>query len=145
MAYLEHTGYHKLLRVALVVVACVLVFESGLFSDVTAHLSDSTEQYLANAVGVSVGVEPTELNEITAALTQREQQLAAREAAISAREREIDVSISRGGGVAGDDVSTFILSAILFILLVLIVLNYVLDFVRATRESRTARRSALTS
>lgn len=136
MGYLEHTVYHKLLRIALVVMACMLVFESGLMADATARLSDTTEQYLANAVGISVGVEPTELNQITAALTEKERQLAAREAAIAEREREIDVSISGGSSVVGADASTFILSAVLFILLVLVVLNYVLDFIRATRESR---------
>ena len=136
MGYLEHTVYHKILRIALVVMACVLVFESGLMSDATAHLSDTTEQYLANVVGVSVGVAPTELNQITAALTEKEQQLAAREAAIAQREREIDVSISHGTNGASVDTGTFILSSILFILLVLIVLNYVLDFIRATREAR---------
>jgi hypothetical protein len=52
--------YHSLLRIATAVVAVMLVFEGGLLSPVTAKLADQTELYLANAVGVSVGVAPTE-------------------------------------------------------------------------------------
>lgn len=128
--YIEHTHYHRLLRISAVVVAVVLVFKSGLLSESTARLTLQTEQYLATAVGVRVGVEPTELNQITAALTEREQQLAAREAEL--REREIAVNLNEGGATA--DSGTYILSAILFILLVLIILNYVLDLLRVRKD-----------
>mgnify|MGYP006286919631 CR=1 FL=1 len=128
---LEHSRYHQLLRTLALTLALVLLFQSGLLSHTTARLSDNAQRYLANAVGVSVGVEPTELNQVTAALTKREQQLAAREEAV--QQREIAVDLSSGGGIAADR-TTYLLSAILFILLVLIVLNYVLDFVRARRE-----------
>ncbi len=129
MSSLEHSTYHSLLRISAVVVACVLVFESGLLSQATAQLSDRTELYLANAVGVSVGVAPNEFNQITAALTAREKELQEREMAVA--QREITVGIETGqSGAWNIDRGTFILAAILFIQLVLIVLNYVLDFAR---------------
>lgn len=126
---LEQTIYHSLLRISALVVALVLVFESGLYSETTAKLSDQTQLYLANVVGITVGVEPTELNQITAGLTARQQELDARELALA--EREIELNLNSGGTVAGLDTSTFILATILFILLVLIVLNYALDYIRA--------------
>ena len=124
--------YHRVLRVCAVVLALVLLFVSGLISERTAEMAQHTHWYLANAVGVSVGVEETELNRITAALTQREQDLARREAAIA--QREIDVGIVSGDGTVGSVLdSTLILSVLLFIMLVLIILNYVLDFLRGRR------------
>jgi len=119
---LEQSLYHSLLRIGAVTMAIVLVFDSGLLFKGSADLSSSTQQYLANAVGVSVGVTPTEVNQLTGRITELEQELAT--------EREIAVSLSSDSAPATDR-STFILSIILFILLVLIVLNYALDYVRA--------------
>ena len=132
----SNSSYHSLLRIGAAVVAVMLVFESGLFSPVTARLADQTENYLANAVGVSVGVAPTELNQMTAALTARERELDERELALS--EREIEIGLTDGGSVAGLDSGTFILATILFILLVLIILNYALDYVRSRERLRLA-------
>lgn len=126
--------YHSLLRIATAVVAVMLVFEGGLLSPVTAKLADRTELYLANAVGVSVGVAPTELNQMTAALTARERELDERELTLS--EREIAVGINEGGSIAGLDSGTFVLATILFILLVLIILNYALDYARGRERLR---------
>lgn len=120
--------YHRILRVSAVVVALVLVFQSGLISDTTAQLSQTTELYLANAVGMSAKVESTNLNEMTAQLTAQKTLLDQREAAL--REREIDIQF--GGG--GTDYSTYVLASILFILLVLILLNYALDYFRYRDE-----------
>jgi hypothetical protein len=128
--------YHSGLRIAVVVCTLLLVFDSGLVSNATAKLSDNTTSYLANAVGVSVGVAPNEFNQITAALTAREQDLNAREMAIAQREIEVQL---QGGNATPTDTSTFILATILFILLVLIILNYTLDFVRQ-RERETVTR-----
>ena len=119
---LEQTLYHSLLRVALIVVAITLVFDSGLLFSKSAELSSSTQQYLANAVGVTVGVSPNEVNQLTGRITELEQELAA--------EREIAVSLNSENAPSTDK-STFVLSIILFILLVLIILNYALDYVRA--------------
>jgi hypothetical protein len=124
---IEQSTYHSLLRILSAVVAIALVFESGLLSATTARLADNTELYLANAVGVSVGVAPNEYNQITAALTTKEKSLQARELAIA--EREIEIGIA--AGTSAPDRTTFILAVVLFILLLLIVLNYALDYLRA--------------
>lgn len=108
----------------------MLVFESGLLSQATASLSQQTHLYLANAIGMSASVQPTELNQYTAQLNAIEQDLAAREAAL--REREIMVELS--GGPMGTATATYVLASILFILLVLILLNYTLDYLRARDE-----------
>lgn len=131
--------YHSLLRIATAVVAVMLVFEGGLLSPVTAKLADRTELYLANAVGVSVGVAPTELNQMTAALTARERELDERELALS--EREIEVGLNEGGSITGLDSGTFVLATILFILLVLIVLNYALDYARGRERLRLTQQN----
>jgi len=121
---LQISLYHKTLRVAVCVFACVLIFDSGLFSNVTKSLSAGTQMYLANAVGVYVGVAATDVNMLTAEITKLEQE---RDLAIS--EREIAVGLS--GPSRQTDTSTFILSIIVFILLVLIITNYALDYSRA--------------
>jgi hypothetical protein len=93
----------------------------------TMLLSQNTHQYLANAVGVGAAVEPTELNVVTAELTAARIELE--------REREINVGLAQG---RRSDTVIYILSGILFILLVLIVLNYTLDYLRY-REQKTLR------
>jgi hypothetical protein len=127
---MKDSMYHRVLRVAAVVCALVLLFESGMISQSTAALSMDTHQYLANAVGMSVSVEPTELNMMTAELTNQKRLLDQRETTL--REREIEVGLQAGGS---NERATYVLASILFILLVLIILNYVLDFMR-TREVR---------
>jgi hypothetical protein len=124
---MEDSLYRISLRILGLTLACVLAFESGLFSPVTKQLSDDTRLYLANSVGMFASIEPNELNVITARLTERERELDAREREIAAREMDT--------GSNGSATTTFILSAFLFILLVLIVLNYVLDFLRARQEA----------
>ncbi len=125
--FVQFSNYHRILRVSLVVCALMLVFDSGLISDSTARLSNGTQNYLANAVGMTASVAPTELNQFTAQLTEREQELSSREAAL--REREIAVGLNEGGHA--NDYSTYLLASILFILLVLVILNYVLDYLRS--------------
>lgn len=128
----SHTVYHRILRISVLVCAIALVFESGIVSESTAVLSQNTHSYLANAVGMSAGVAPTELNQYTAALTQKERELEAREAALS--EREIAVNLTTGS--SSNERVTYILAAILFILLVLIVLNYLLDYLRSREQQQ---------
>lgn len=86
-----------------------------------------THEYLANAVGASASVSPTELNKITAALTAQRTELESREAAL--REREIQVDLANNGSPS-NDTATYVLASILFVLLVLILLNYALDYLR---------------
>jgi hypothetical protein len=116
--------------------ALILVFDSGLLSPVTSQLSDETSVYLASVVGVGASVAPTELNTITAALTEREQELAEREAVLT--ERELAVGLNSGDRQASQDLSTYILSLLLFIILVLIILNYALDYARARELKPTS-------
>lgn len=129
---LEKTLYHSFLRVAVVVTAFVLVFDSGILIQSTASLSDFTQVHLANVVGVTVGVAPTEVNQLTARITELETEVAA-------KERLIAVNLKNNSD-SGIDKSTFILSATLFILLVLILLNYVLDY-RRSRNNVTVYES----
>jgi len=128
MQPLQETRYHQILRISSVVCACVLLFQSGIVHTSTALWTNSAQEYLASAVGMSAAVPPTELNQYTAALTSWESDLERREAAV--QEREIAL---RQAGIdpSGSSYRTFILSAVLFIILVLLVLNYVLDFLRA--------------
>lgn len=129
---LEHTDYHKLLRVAMVVVAFVLLFDSGMVAPATAVLSENTQSYLSAAVGVGASVRPTEVNQITAELTAQRQALDEREAVLA--QREIEVGLAESSPTANFDYSTYVLASILFILLVLIVLNYTLDYLRVREQ-----------
>ncbi len=131
---MQDSMYHIVLRTSALTLALILLFVSGVLSPVTKQLTTETERYLASAVGMYASVEPNEFNQITAALTARESDLNVREAAL--RERELSTGLS---DTVSADYTTYILSVILFILLVLIVLNYVLDFIRANR--RTAVKS----
>ena len=124
---MKNSMYHVLLRVSALTMSLVLLFVSGIVSPVTKQLSENTGQYLANVIGVGASVAPNEYNVITARLTEQEQALKAREAALF--EREIAVNLNTET-TSGSDRTTFLLSGILFILLVLIVLNYVLDYIR---------------
>lgn len=125
---MKDSMYHRVLRVSAVVCAFVLLFESGMVSPATVAMSQNTHLYLANAVGMSVSIEPTELNTMTAELTAQKRLLDQREMEI--KEREIEIGLQPG---ASNDKAIYILASILFVLLVLIILNYVLDFLR-TRE-----------
>jgi hypothetical protein len=125
---LEQSLYHKVLRVLAAVFAFVLLFESGLVDESTRILSQNAHQYVANTVGVGASVRPTEVNTLTAELTEQRLMLDQREAAI--RQREIDIGLSAG---ESNDRATYIVAVLLFILLVLIVLNYILDYLRAGR------------
>lgn len=120
MIDIKQSMYHRVLRVSALTCALVLLFESGAVHQSTAILSQNTHQYLANAVGIGASVEPTELNMVTAELTAAKMELA--------REREINVGLKDGEGES--EKTIYILSGILFILLVLIVLNYTLDYLR---------------
>ncbi len=124
--------YHRVLRVFSVVCALMLMFESGLLSDSTARMAQNTRVYLANSVGASAVVEPTELNTMTAELTSQKKRLDEREAAL--KQREIDIGLNGGG--QSSQTTTYVLASILFVLLVLIVLNYALDFLRAREAEK---------
>ena len=121
--------YRSFLRVSMLVMTTVLVFDSGVAFPITKQLSDNTVLYLAS-VGAGVGATATvpvnEINALSAQLREQKEVLDAREAAL--HEREIT---SRSFEVSGDtNYSTYIISTILFILTVLLVLNYAMDWAR---------------
>ena len=124
---IQDSMYHRVLRVCAVVCALILLFESGLINHSTSILALQTNQYLANAVGMSASVEPNELNTYTARLTEQKNLLDAREAAI--RDREIQIGLASGENP--NQTTTYVLASILFVLLLLIILNYALDYLRA--------------
>ncbi len=120
--------YHSVLRVSLVIVATTLIFDSGLLSPITKKLSDNAITYVASGVvGVLASVPPNELNTLSAELNEREREIAAREALLN--EREIQ---TRDFGIGDIDYSTYVLSTILFMLTVLILFNYYLDWRRVS-------------
>ncbi len=121
--------YHRSLRVALLVFTAVLLFDSGFVIPATKHISDNTVLYLSSAsVGVFGSVPQNEINNLTAQIAERERELNLREASLN--DREI---AARSFSDNDTNYSTYILSAILFLILVLLVLNYILDYTRVRR------------
>lgn len=135
---LEQSVYHKILRVSCVVLAVVLVFDSGMLASTTAKLADETGMYLASAVGVYVGVPENGVNNLTTRIAELEQEVGRKDAQI--RDRELALGLS--GGAGSSPTSTFVLAGILFIMLVLIVLNYALDYVRSRETYDTTANKA---
>ncbi len=136
---MTRTRYHGSLRTMILIGASVLVFDSGIVSPLTKEFSDNALTYMASSVvGVMVGIPENELNTLTAQITERERELDAREAQLAARE----ISTREFNTGSTNDYSTFILSAILFVLTCLIVLNYALDWNRSRKviqyEEQTA-------
>ncbi len=128
----KHSKYHKVLRVSAVVCTMMLLFESGLVHDSTRKLSIGTHEYLANAVGATASIDPTELNSLTAELTA--QKLALQQRETSLREREIEIGLLPGE--SANQKTTYTLAGVLFLLLILIVLNYTLDYLRLREMKR---------
>ena len=120
---MKNSLYHSFLKIAVCVFAFVLVFDSGLALPATESMSSLTQQHLASVVGVTLGVAPNDVNVLTTRITELETEL-------EAKERLIAVNLQNTNSDGGLDVSTFVLSIIVFILLVLIVLNYALDYIR---------------
>lgn len=128
---MEVSRYHRFLRVALVIAAFVLVFDSGILFPASQKLSDNTFQYLGSVgAGVFASVPQNEINSLTAQISERERTLDAREAAL--KEREIAARSYETDSQS--DYSTYIISVILFFIVVLLVLNYALDFARNRRQ-----------
>lgn len=129
------SAYHRILRISALTLALVLLFDSGLVVPVTKKLSHNTQLYLANAVGVNASVARTDINTLSAEIAERDRQLDQREAALKAREIEVGLNTNKQNTID----STFIMSVVLFILIVLIVLNYVLDFLRERNINNNSR------
>ncbi len=117
---IRHSLYHKSLRTSVVVAAFLLVFQSGVFSSTTGTITRDTVDQLASVIGMSASVLPNEQNTINAQLEEKRIALEEREIAVSLRERDA------GKG----ELSTLVLSFIVFVLLLLMIVNYMLDFAR---------------
>ncbi len=122
--------YHRFLRVSLLVMTAVLIFDSGVLFPATKQLSDNTILYLAS-VGSSVGasVAPNEINSLSAHIAEQQKVLDEREADLNKRE----IKARAFGGESATDYSLYIISAILFFIIVLLMINYALDFRRVRR------------
>ena len=130
--------YRSLLRISTAVMAAVLMFQSGLIDALSTQLFSGATQYLGAAVGMSAAVQPTDYNSSTAELSRQQQLLAAREEAVA--EREIAVQLNSNEGSSSSDRTTYLLAALLFVQLVVIVLNYGLDFLRAKEQQSLLNR-----
>lgn len=119
--------YHRCLRIAALTLTLTLLFVSGIVHPVTSQLSTQTGQYLASAVGASASVAPTDINTVTAALTEQQVKLDQREAALSERELALGLRTQDSSGWLTPELATWLNSALLFIILVLLVINYALD------------------
>ncbi len=120
------TRYHKLLRILLLVFTIVTVFDSGIINPVTQQMSNETFSYVATiGAGMYASVPPNEINTLTAQIAEQQRVLDAREAAL--REREIAAREYENNTA---DYSTYIFSAILFLIIVLLFVNYVMDWTR---------------
>lgn len=123
--------YRSLLRVSLIITAVVLVFQAGIVDDRTAALFSQTTSELSATVGMSVSVAPNEYNQITAELTKQQNLLSQREQEIT--QREMDLGLNSGEPTA-NQTTTYVLASILFVQLLLIILNYGLDYLRAKEQ-----------
>lgn len=128
MEYMQVNRYHSFLRIAMVVTAFVLLFDGGFLFPVTKQLSGVTKTYMASVgAGMFASVPENEINSLSAQISAKQRELDAREAALS--EREI-AARDYGATDSSNNYSTYIISVILFILTVLLVLNYAMDWVR---------------
>lgn len=128
---IQHSLYHSVLRISVLVFTAVLIFDSGVMFSQSKVMSTSTQQYLATVVGVNASVQPTEMNQLTAKITELEGELAE-------KERLIAVSIKDNS--SGEmDRSTLVLSILVGILLILMFVNYALDFIRMRKMTLIQR------
>lgn len=121
-SYMQRSLYHIFLRTSALTLSLVLLFISGVLSPVTKQLSRDTGLYLASAIGVNAAVAPTPVNTLSAQLAERDKELTQREIAINLKEAKASRI---------PDLSTFLLSIAVFVLLVLMIINYTLDYLRA--------------
>ncbi len=126
MHSLRYSIYHKILRTSAVLVAAVLAFQSGAIVPGTALLGSAAERYLANTVSMSASVVPNSENTLAT-------ELKARETELDSRERSIDARAKDTASISGP-YATYILSSILLGQLLLIIANYVFDYLRERRR-----------
>jgi hypothetical protein len=118
---ISSSSYHSVLRVTALIFAMVLVFESGLLSPVTQRTSHLAGQQLASVVTGTVDTALYSEGSQTRALGE--------EATFSTQSLREPISKS-----------TFLLSVAVFILLLLIILNYILDYLRRREKTFVANK-----
>lgn len=140
---MRYSHYHAWLRISSLVTAIVLLFVSGVIHPYTTELTSITGEYLSAAVGVGAAVEPNGVNQLTAKIAQYETDLAAKEREIAVLQGQSnDLLVSGKGIFSNQEVMTFLLSIVLFIMLVLIVLNYVLDYLHRADVQNSPKSAA---
>lgn len=130
--------YHKVLRVSALTVALMLVFESGMCSPVSKQFADNTIIMLASA-STQVGIMNFSSNlNVAATLTARQNVIDTTNGNLSERSAPTRISVETESGYP-----TYVLSTILFLLVLLILMNYLFDWRRAhvyvTSRSGTRR------
>jgi hypothetical protein len=106
--------YHSVLRISVLIFAIALVFESGLFNPVTRSLTHTAGQQFASVIIGSA--DNAAYDEEVTTLTETQ---------INVTTPAIDTSSAQPLSK-----STFLLSVVVFIFLLLIVLNYILAHLR---------------
>lgn len=120
--------YRSFLRISVLFTAFLLLFVSGIFTPITKQISTLTFSYVASVgVGASASVPENEINVLSAQIAERQKELDQREASL--REREI-ATRDFGSSSEKSDLPIYIISTILFILTVLLVMNYAMDWAR---------------
>ena len=112
---------------ALWVLSIVLLAGGDIFSSVRIQ-----GQLIGAAIGVSAAVPPNEFNSLVAQFTEREKELDARAAALSAREQALLSELDARQKDRMKLVYTF-LFGFTFLLLLLVLVNYYLDYHRQPR------------
>ncbi|MFN3188586.1 MAG: hypothetical protein ACK42D_03555 [Candidatus Paceibacteria bacterium] len=110
---ISKSWYHSILRISVLLFALALVFESGILSPATKTFSHITGQQFATAIHATIDTATYDESGVLAPEVQSQQ--------ISQANTASTQPLSR---------STFLLSTLVFILLLLIVLNYILDYLR---------------
>ncbi len=117
--------YRSVLRVSMLVTTSLLVFDSGILFPLTKQISSDTQRYVAEVVSVGARIDQNEVNTLSEELRKRDEELDQREANL----RTIEARTFGDGSTP--DYSTYILSFLLFVLTVLVLFNYILDWRRA--------------
>ena len=127
---MKASNYHRLLRISLLVSAIALVFESGLINQSTSYIAKGTHVYLANVINSPSQTVETKNNLYAIESSNEDKQSAALQEA--AKEREVGPQASTE--IIYNNRATYTLSIVVFMLLVLIILNYALDYIRSRRR-----------
>lgn len=108
------TWYHSLLRISVLLFATILIFASGIFNSSTQIITRTTTQQFASVI-------QTTTNQV---IENNKEEL-------SIQAEDIRETKITNTSLQSIDKSIFLLSVVVFILLLLIILNYILDYLRS--------------